>query len=175
MKIKYRVKDKNSFKVFNDSMGLALNRENIIRSKNVKYLSYLLVSILEIMICLIFLGMMIILCESYPCALSIFLVYFATILSIFMIISVLYPLLFASLVMLREENELEINENGIAFYLDDDQYILLGWTHIRALVIGKKSLNFITDNLYYFYLDKKHKDEILKAVKEYNESLLIIK
>ena len=44
MRIKYNIKNGNSFKVFNDSMGVALNRENIIRGKKVKYLSYLTIS-----------------------------------------------------------------------------------------------------------------------------------
>ena len=50
MRIKYNIKNKNSFKVFNDSMGIALNRENIIRSKRVKYLSYTTISILQLII-----------------------------------------------------------------------------------------------------------------------------
>ncbi len=174
MRIRYSVKNNNSFKVFNDSMGIALNRENIIRSRKVKYLSYLSVSLLELSISFLFLLLMIVLNYTLYCTLSIFLTTFATLLFIFMIISVLYPLLFATCFILSEENELEINENGISFYFDDDQYYTLGWTHIRALVVGKYSLNFITDEKYYFYLDKKYRKQVREAIAKYNESLLII-
>lgn len=175
MRIKYNIKNKNSFKVFNDSMGIALNRENIIRSKRVKYLSYTTISILQLIIVTTFLTLTLIINNLYYCRLSIFLTCLATLAFIFMIINILYPLLFATCFVLRDENELEINEKGISFYLDDDQCITLGWTHIRALAIGKYSLNFLTDDFYYFYLDKKYRHEVIKAVKEYNESLLIIR
>ncbi len=175
MRVEYNVKNKNSFKVFNDAMGVALNRENIIRGKKVKYLSYLSASILEIIIALMFLILMLTLTKAYYCTLSIVLVFIATLLFIFMILNILYPLLFASWIIFREENELEIDEKGISFYFDDDQYYTLGWTHIRALIIGKHSLNFITDDKFFFYFDKKYRNDILSAIKEYNESLLIIK
>ena len=175
MKIKYNVKSKNNFKVFNDSMGIALNRESIIRNRKVRYLGYLKASVIELEIALLFLCLMIIVQYTYPCTLSTFLTIFATISFIVMIISVLYPLLFATFFTSRDENELEINEKGISFYFDDDQCITLGWTKIRALVIGKYSMNFITDEPYYFYIDKKYRLEVIKAIKEYNKSLLIIK
>ena len=84
-------------------MGIALNRENIIRSRKVKYLSYLSVSLLELSISFLFLLLMIVLNYTLYCTLSIFLTTFATLLFIFMIISVLYPLLFATCFILSEE------------------------------------------------------------------------
>ncbi len=175
MRIKYNEQNKSSFKVFNDSMGIALNRNNIIRSKKAKYMDYALLAMLELFVATIFLVLMIILNTVFPCKLSVFLAYFAITLLFFIILSILYPLIFTTCFILKDENELEINEKGITFYLDDDQYVTLGWTHIKALVIGKYSMNFITDNLYYFYLDKKYKKELLNVLKEYNDSLLIIK
>ena len=175
MRIKYNIKNGDNFRVFNDSMGVALNRENIIKGKRVKYLSYLTISILELFISLVFLGLMILLNYNYPCTLSIVLIVIATLLFIYMMLSILYPLLFATCFVLREENELEINEKGISFYFDDDQCYTLGWTHIRALAIGKYSINFLTDDSYYFYLDKKYLAVVEKALKEYNSSILIIK
>lgn len=175
MRIRYNIKNKDSFKVFNDSMGIALNRENIIRSKKVKYLSYLTVSILELIISISFLGLMLLLNYTYTYTLSMILVAVATILFIYLMFTILYPLLFATCFVIKEENELEINEKGVSFYFDDDQCYTLGWTHIRALAIGKHSINFLTDESYYFYLDKKHQAEVIKAIKEYNDSLLIIR
>ena len=67
MRIKYNIKNKNSFKVFNDSMGIALNRENIIRSKRVKYLSYTTVSILQLIIVITFLILILIINNLYYC------------------------------------------------------------------------------------------------------------
>ena len=175
MRIKYNIKNKNSFKVFNDSMGVALNRENIIRGKKVKYLNYLSISVLELLISIIFLGLMLLLNYNYTCTLSLVLIAIATLLFIYMVINILYPLLFTTCFVLKEENELEINEKGVSFYFDDDQCYTLGWTHIRALAIGKYSINFLTDDSYYFYLDRKYQSEVLKAIKVYNNSLLILK
>lgn len=175
MRIKYNIKNGNSFKVFNDSMGIALNRENIIRGKKVKYLSYLTISILELLISMLFLGLMLLLNYSYSCTLSLILIVIATLLFIYIMINILYPFLFATCFVIKEENELEINEKGVSFYFDDDTCYTLGWTHIRALAIGKYSINFLTDDSYYFYLDKKYQGAVIKAIKEYNESLLIIK
>lgn len=175
MRIKYNIKNSNSFKVFNDSMGIALNRENIIRGKKVKYLSYLTVSLLELLIVIIFLGLMLLLNSSYPCTFSFVLIIVATLLFIYMMINILYPFLFATCFVLKEENELEINEKGVSFYFDDDSCYTLGWTHIRALAVGKYSINFLTDDSYYFYLDRKYQADVIKAIKEYNKSLLIIK
>lgn len=175
MRIKYNIKNGNSFRVFNDSMGIALNRENIIRGKKVKYLNYLTISVLELLVTILFLGLMLLLNYNYSCTLSIVLIIAATLLFIYMMISILYPLLFATCFVLKEENELEINKKGVSFYLDDDQCYTLGWTHIRALAIGKYSVNFLTDEPYYFYLDRKYQAEVIKAIKEYNSSLLIIK
>lgn len=175
MRIKYNVHNKNRFKTFNDSMGVALNRKNIIESRKLKYMKYTTASIMQVCISFVFLGLMLILLNVQYCLMSVILVWVAVLTTIFMVLNVLYPLIFATLFIGREQNELEINEKGISFYFEDDECITLGWTHVKALIIGKYSLNFITDDFYYFYLDKKYRKQVIDAIKEYNESLLIIK
>lgn len=175
MRIKYNVKNKNNFKIFNESMGIALNRKNIIESRKLKYMKYTTISFLELLMTTIFLGLMLILFKYQPSFISTTLVFFAMLLVIYMLVTIVYPLLFVTFITKKDQNELEINENGISFYFEYDECITLGWSHVEALIIGKNTLNFITDDFYYFYLDKKYKKQVIDAINQYNESLLIIK
>ena len=175
MKVKYDTDNKKAFQIFNDSMGVALNKNNIIKSKKVKYINYLAYEVICLIIATIFLGMALLLTFTYFSYLSIIISLIATASFIYIVLSAAYPLLFMQSFKITNETLLEINEKGLTYYFDSDEYITLGWTHIRALVYGKYSLNFITDEFYYFYLDKSKRKEILEAIKKYNDSLVIIK
>ena len=175
MKIKYTMNRRNILKVFNDSLGVALNRENILRSKNVKYINYLTFVILELLICSIFLSLMIFLTFYFYCLLSICLTIFGLCALIYVMISTMIPLIFATCFFRRDDVEIEINEEGITYTLDDDETLTLGWSHFKGVIVGKHSVNLITDYKYYFYFDKEHQKEIIDAVKKYNDSIIVVK
>lgn len=175
MKIKYDLKREKNFKVFNDSLGVALNRNNILRSKKVKYMNYLTMVILELLVSTIFLSLMILLTYRYYCLLSICLTIFGAGALIYVIINASIPLLFANCFFRKDEGELEVNEKGITFALDDEEALTIGWTHFKGVIVGRHSINLVTDYKYYFYFDKKYDKEIIEAVKKYNQSIIIVK
>ncbi len=175
MKISYNMKDSNLFKVLNDSMGVSLYKENILKSRKLKYMKYFNVMFLITIIEILFLSLMLVLEKMYPCFLSLVLVALATAILIYSLIKWTKPIIFSLCFTKYEQGEIEISEKGIAFPFDEDITFNLGWSHIKGIIVGKESLNFVTDYEYYFYLDKKYKKEVEEAVKAYNKSLIIVK
>lgn len=175
MKIKYDLKKGNRFKVFNDSMGVALFSKSILENKKVKYLNYFTLVFLELLIGGTFLGLMLILLCRIYCILSLLLTAFALVSFIYILFNSLTPLICAAYFLTRDEGELKIDKKGVSFSIDDDESITIGWSRIKGIIIGKHSINFITDEKYYFYLDKSNKKEVIDAIKKYNETIRIVK
>ena len=71
-------------------------------------------------------------------------------------------------------NEILINEDGITDKSFYDIKINLNWSKIKALVIKKKTLTFLTDTSLYFFFDINEKGTIIKAINKYNKDLPII-
>lgn len=175
MKISYNMKNSNIFKMLNDSMGISLYKDNILKSRKLKYIKYFTAMLLVTVIELVFLSMMIVLSKLYPSFISLTLVAVATTILIYSIIKWTKPIIFSLCFTKYETGEIEITEKGIAFPFDDDITFNLGWSHIKGIIIGQESLNFITDYDYYFYLDKKYKKEVIDAIKLYRPNLIIVK
>ncbi|MBQ8131877.1 MAG: hypothetical protein IJ193_05245 [Bacilli bacterium] len=173
--VKYQTTKGNYLKIFNDSLGISIFRDKILRNRKVKYMGFLSITSLQVILSLLFLFMMLILATNYYTFLSFFLFCLSLTCFIYVIINAMIPLLCAFFFTRSDEGELTIDENGITFGLDTDLGLKVGWAHIRGVVVGKHSVNIILDYNYFFYFDKKYKSEIVKAIREYNESLIILK
>ncbi len=175
MKVQYQTDRSKMLKVFNESLGISLNKENILRNKKLKYINYITFMLLEFLICTIFLLLMFLVDWQYNNLLSKGFVLFGLVGLILIFVNSLSPILLTNCFFRRDKVELQIDKEGITFTLDDDQLLTTGWSHIKGVIIGKYSLNIITDYPYYFYFEKEHKKEILDAIKKYNDSIRIVK
>ena len=118
---------------------------------------------------------MLLLTTSYFTFLSFILFCLSIVSFVFVIINAMVPLLCVFFFSRKDESELKVDKDGITFGLDDELGLKVGWVHIRGVIVGKHSINIILDYPYFFYFDKKYKSEIVKAIREYNESVLILK
>ena len=175
MTVKYQLTKGNYLKIFNDALGVSIFRDKILRNRKVKYMGFFSTTSLQVILSLVFLFLMLLLTTSYYTFLSFFLFCFALTCFIYVILNAMLPLLCVFFFTRSDEGELKVDKDGITFGLDNDLGLKVGWTHIRGVVVGKSSVNIILDYHYFFYFDKKYKNEIIKAIREYNESLLIIK
>ena len=175
MTVKYQNNKANYLKIFNDSLGVSIFRDKILRNRKVNYMGYFSTTIIQIILALVFLFMTLLLATTYWTFLSFFLFCLAVVALIFVIINAMLPLFSVFFFIRKDEGELKVDKEGITFGLDDELGLKVGWAHIRGVVVGKHSINIILDYPYYFYFDKKYKTEIVKAIREYNESVLILK
>ena len=69
---------------------------------------------------------------------------------------------------------MEVDAEGIKDFSSDGMIVGFGWDNIKAVVIKKHTINILTDNSIYFFIDVKYKDRLLLAIERYNPNLLII-
>ena len=175
MIVKYQNDKGNYLKIFNDSLGVSIYRDKILRNRKVKYMGYFSTTIIQLVLSLVFLFLMLLLTTSYFTFLSFILFCLSIVSFVFVIINAMVPLLCVFFFSRKDESELKVDKDGITFGLDDELGLKVGWVHIRGVIVGKHSINIILDYPYFFYFDKKYKSEIVKAIREYNESVLILK
>lgn len=175
MTVKYQNNKANYLKIFNDSLGVSIYRDRILRNRKVKYMGYFSTTIIQLVLALVFLFLMLLLTTSYYTFLSFFLFTLSLVSLIFVIINAMLPLFSVFFFLRKDEGEINVSKEGITFGLDDELGLKVGWAHIRGIIVGKHSVNIILDYPYYFYFDKKYKNEIVKAIREYNDSLVILK
>lgn len=175
MIVKYQNTKANYLKIFNDSLGVSIYRDKILRNRKVKYTGYFSTTLIQITLSLVFLILMLVLTSKYYTFLSFFLFALSLVCLVFVIINAMLPLFSVLFFLRKDDGEITVNKEGITFGLDDELGLKVGWAHIRGVIVGKHSVNIILDYPYYFYFDKKYKSEIVKAIREYNESLLILK
>ena len=69
---------------------------------------------------------------------------------------------------------LEFNEIGITDISNTGIIVTMPWEKIEALVLGKYTATFITSEQLFYFINVSTKENVLKAVKKYNNKLLII-
>lgn len=175
MKIKYNIKDDKPLRRYNESMGIALFKDSILKNRKLKFIKYTTVAFIELLVALIFFAMTLILSNKFYCLLSNILLLFSSISLVYMAFKIIVPLCMSLSFMGDDEGQIEIDERGISFYFDEELILTLGWMHLKGVIIGEYSINFITDNKYYFYIDTKQKKEVVKAIKEYQSNTIIVR
>ena len=175
MRIKYDMSD-NYFKCYNESQGVIMNKNEILKNPNIKLYSYIGKGIINILlIVLIFISSRII---KYIDNSSLIVKILDVIVIISLILVILYFIVFyvSYLVEKRRKHvgNLEVDAEGIKDFSDNGMIIGFGWDNIKAVVIQKHTINIITDEPIYLFIDIKYKDRLLIAIERYNDKLLII-
>ena len=157
-------------KHYNVAKGIAVNKKKVLKKKTNKVPSYLISAIITISLLVIFFILFIIIDKS-----RIFTITFL----LFIIVYILYAIsrTIWSYNFKKKNNfinEILINEEGITDKSFYDIKINLNWSKIKALVIKKNTLTFLTDTSLYFFFDIKEKETIIKAINKYNKDLPII-
>lgn len=175
MRIKYDMTD-NYFKCYNESQGIIVNKDEIIKNPKFKLYNYIEKGIINIILILI-----IFICSrilSYMIGSNIM----SRILDIICIVSfglmILYFVVFYIGYSIEKRRKhfgnLEVDAEGIKDFSADGMVIGFSWDNIKAVVIKKHTINILTDNSIYFFIDVKYKERLLIAIERYNPNLLII-
>lgn len=170
MEIKSNMK-KTYLRNYNEAKGIVVNKKRVLKYKTNKVPTYLtssLITITLLSICTILFSLI----DSSNIFKTIFLVLLITYIS--------YSIIRAIGSILLKKNQIDlintitIDENGITDKSFFKIKINLSWDKIKAVVVKKYTVTFITDTQLYFFFDIKDKEEILKQVKKYSKETLII-
>ena len=74
----------------------------------------------------------------------------------------------------KHVGNLEIDADGIRDLSDSGMVVGFSWNNIKGIVIKKHTINIITDNSIYFFIDITYKERLLIAIERYNKDLPII-
>ena len=170
MEIKSNMK-KTYLRNYNEAKGIVVNKKRVLKYKTNKvptYLTSALITITLLSICTILFSII----DSSNIFKTIFLVLLITYISYSIIRTIGSILLKKNQIDLI--NTITIDENGITDKSFFKIKINLSWDKIKAVVVKKYTVTFITDTQLYFFFDIKDKEEILKQVKKYSKETLII-
>ena len=170
MEIKSNMK-KTYLRNYNEAKGIVVNKKRVLKHKKNKvptYLTSALITITLLSICTILFSII----DSSNIFKTIFLVLLITYISYSIIRTIGSILLKKNQIDLI--NTITIDENGITDKSFFKIKINLSWDKIKAVVVKKYTVTFITDTQLYFFFDIKDKEEILKQVKKYSKETLII-
>lgn len=170
MEIKSNMK-KTYLRNYNEAKGIVVNKKRVLKYKTNKVPTYLtssLITITLLSICTILFSLI----DSSNIFKTIFLVLLITYISYSIIRTIGSILLKKNQIDLI--NTITIDENGITDKSFFKIKINLSWDKIKAVVVKKYTVTFITDTQLYFFFDIKDKEEILKQVKKYSKETLII-
>ena len=170
MEIKSNMK-KTYLRNYNEAKGIVVNKKRVLKHKTNKvptYLTSALITITLLSICTILFSII----DSSNI--------FKTIFLVLLIIYISYSIIRTIGSILLKKNQIDlintitIDENGITDKSFFKIKINLSWDKIKAVVVKKYTVTFITDTQLYFFFDIKDKEEILKQVKKYSKETLII-
>ncbi len=161
----------NYLKHYNIAKGIAVNKKRVLKHKTNKVPSYFISAIITIMLLTIFYIVFLIVDESNIVS-TIFLV-FICIYIIYTITRTIWSYNFKK----KKDfiNKIILDENGLTDHSFHNIKINLSWDRLKAIVIKKETITIITDTYLYFFFDKSTEKEILKAVNNYQEDMLIIR
>lgn len=165
---------KNFFSCFDESKGISLQKQKLLKSNSYRFCSYMRKKLL-ILIFLFLLATILLLfsCCYMPIILLSWIISF---------IGLGYFIYFLTTVMTsyhyrknqQFQNTILIDKNGIT---DESYYgikMIFSWNKILGIVVGKRTIVILTDTPVYFYFDLSKKDEILTSVHKYGDEIKII-
>lgn len=171
MKIKSNIK-KNYFTCMNESMGVNLNKNYILKYKKNTDYTYTEHTLYVTIIILLVSAIFAILRTNLSIFLSMMAIFCAALylLAVFIVVLMGYR----GRKKVNFKNEVEINEHGIT---DASYYgikMTLNWDQIEAIVVRKNTVVILTNTPIYFYFDKNKKKDIINTSKKYKEDILVI-
>lgn len=170
MEIKSNMK-KTYLRNYNEAKGIVVNKKRVLKHQTNKVPTYLTSALITIVLLSLCLTIFSIIDQSNI---------FKTIFLVLLIVYISYSILRTIASVLLKKNQIDlintitIDENGITDKSFFKIKINISWNKIKAVVIKKYTVTFITDTQLYFFFDIKHKEEILKLVKKYSKDTPII-
>ena len=175
MKIKYDM-TKNYFKYYNESQGILLSKDEILKKPKSRLYSYTERGIINLLLIFLF------------AIISRILYYFninnviTKVLNIMLILASIFLVLYFVIFYIgyfvenrkKHIGNLEIDADGIRDLSDSGMVVGFSWNNIKGIVIKKHTINIITDNSIYFFIDITYKERLLIAIERYNKDLPII-
>lgn len=175
MRIKYDM-DENYFKCYNESQGIIVNKNEIIKNPKFKLYNYVEKGLINILLIII-----ILICSKvleYMLGPNIFTRILELISNVSLGLMILYFVLFYFGYSIekgrKHEGYLEVDSEGIKDFSSDGMVVGFSWENIKAVVIKKHTINILTDNSIYFFIDITYKERLLIAIERYQPNLLII-
>jgi len=175
MKIKYDMSD-NYFKCYNESQGVILSKDEIIKNPAMKIYNYIEKGVITVILTLVLLFILFL--SINIIGNNVFIKTTIVICFIILLLMIIYFLIFYISYSVEKRREhigfLEIDSEGIKDFSSDGIIIGFNWDNIKAIVIKKNTINVLTTNSIYFFIDIKYKERFLLALERYNKNILII-
>ena len=169
MEIEEKIQEKH-FKCYNEALGMAVSKSYILNNKKCSKLGYI-EKLSFLSLCLFVLAIILIMTSN------IYMDYLARFLCL--IIGIFIVMIATRILMYFTRNKKSyktiINEEGIT---DESLYgikMLFTWDKIKAVVINKHSIVILMDVPIFLYFSSVLEDKIVKSLKKYNKTDLIIK
>ena len=171
MKIRSNIK-KNFFKCGNESLGVMVNKNYILKThKNPNY-NYSEHVLLITIIILLFAGILSLLGSKPLLVIALALTLIAFFYLIFNVIFVIK--MYCIRRNSKFKNEIEIDGGGI----HDKSYfgieMTFEWSMVKAIVVRKHTVVVITTTPIYFFFDITKKDDIIDAISKYKKTIPVI-
>ena len=169
MKIQSNMK-KIYLRNYNEAKGVAVNKKTVLKKKTNKVPNYFISVILTIILLTIFTIIFKIIDTS-----KIFSIYFSSSLIIYILYTITRTIWSYNFKKKNNfENIIILDEEGLTDKSFYDIKITITWDKIKAFVVKKHTITVITDTSLYFFFDIKDKEQVLTAIKKYNQDTLII-
>ena len=172
MNIDYDLNE-NYFKCYNEAQGIILNRKKILKNPKRRITTYLgNAGLLFLEIMLIFFICFFVDRTGYLTKFAYALLYFSIFSTTIYLLSFYY-----SYFLEKKKNHsgtLKFSSEELTDECIDGTIVTMKWDKIKALVIKKHALTFVTESQIFFFVNVTLKKEVLNAIKKYNNKLLII-
>ena len=171
MKIKCDL-TKNYFKVYGEALNIAHHRYQVFKTHKINYLNYYLKVILNFIIILL-LSSLLLIFKTNEC-----LILFTIFLTMNLIILLSHIIRLITIYIYHHgkhfKGEIILDEEGLTNQSYYDIKITFNWSKIKAIVIGKHSITFLTDTPFYFYVSLSEKNKVIASLEEYNHKDLLL-
>ena len=174
--IKYDIST-NYFKCYNESQGIMINKNRVLKKKNGKVFGYLehglilLLYVFAISIC----SKIIWLIDSESIFSEIISFFIPLALILVIIYYVSFVIFYHHEKKKTHRGKLIFDEEGITDITEENIKVGLPWENILGVVTTKNTVTIITNKPVYFFVGIEEKENIIKAIEKYQENLLIIK
>lgn len=175
MKIKYDM-NKNYFRCYNESQGVMMAKNEILKNPKAKIYNYVEKGIINILLVVIIYILSKILLFFDNTNMIVKMLNIIVIIALCLII-LYFLVFFIGYFVEKSKNHignLEVDATGIKDLSDSGMIVGFTWDNIKALVIKKHTINIITDSSIYLFIDITYKERLLKAIERYNPDLTII-
>lgn len=164
----------NYFNCFDESRGIVINRNRVLKNKSSKVLSYMKTKAL-VFLMLFGVSLVLMIFSFFISKLFIIFIFMFIVSFVYIIFGLLES--YFSYRYRRSKNffkSIIINEEGIINANYYDIKMIFGWDKINAVVIGTYSITILTTTPYYFTFSIDVKEKLISSLVEYGYENKII-